>query len=129
MIMPLLNGVHILKSVTMQFKGLTISLLSKLLHVFVVILFVSNVVKNLIGPLIVKCLKHGKQKIILMLKMLHGSWLIQNLAQILSVANLLRRIKAAITWTVNNVTFTFVGNVWNLGKDTITILIVNLNKK
>jgi hypothetical protein len=61
--------------------------------------------------------------------MLHGSWLIQNLAQILSVANLLRRIKAAITWTVNNVTFTFVGNVWNLGKDTITILIVNLNKK
>jgi hypothetical protein len=56
------------------------------------------VVKNLIGLLIVKCSKHGKQKIILTLKTLHGSWLIQSLAQILSVESLLRRINFHFCW-------------------------------
>ena len=71
MIILLLNGVHTQKCADTQLKKM-IALLAMLLIAFVGIHSAFFVQKNLTGLLTVKCLKTGKQKIILKLKILNG---------------------------------------------------------
>ena len=83
-------------------------------NVSVVTLFVSSAVKNLTGHARVIKQYNGRRKILMRVKISLGLW--QTLSNVPNAGNLLRKIRAVITWHAGFVVMSSAGYAWETGR-------------